>query len=71
MSRDFGSQNEFINASSGTPHFRDIFVDEVSIEGCDYAFTASGLRESPLTNFKFKNVNITASNARVVDYYKD
>jgi hypothetical protein len=71
MNYSYGSQNKFINSSVGTPHFKDVFVDEVSIKDCNHAFTASGLPESPLTNFQFKNVNITASNAGEVDYYKD
>lgn len=71
MNDSYGSQNKFINASVGTPHFRDVFVDEVSIKDCNHAFTASGLPESPLTNFQFHNVNITASNAGEVNHYKD
>lgn len=71
MNYDLSKQNDKIDPKAGTPHFRDVFVDEVSIKDCNHAFTATGLQESPLTNFQFSNVNITASNAGEVNFYID
>jgi polygalacturonase len=50
-------------ASLGTPHFKDIYVENVNATYARIAIDAEGMAESTLQNFNFKNVTINAVRA--------
>ncbi len=47
----------------GIPHFKEIYVDDVEVKYAKRAFDATGLKGSPLENFRFNNVRIRAATA--------
>jgi polygalacturonase len=55
-------------AEKGIPHFKDIYVSDVTVTHARKAITATGLKESLLNNFNFTNVNITAANAGEINF---
>jgi len=50
-------------ASLGTPHFKDIYVENVNATFARTAIDAEGMAESLLQNFQFKNVKINTNKA--------
>jgi polygalacturonase len=50
-------------ASLGTPHFKDIYVENVNATFAKIAIDAEGMAESLLQNFNFNNVTINAGKA--------
>jgi polygalacturonase len=55
----------------GIPHFKDIFVSNVTVNHARKAINASGLEKSLLEHFNFQNVNVFAENAGEISYAKD
>lgn len=55
----------------GIPHFKNIFVNNVSVKQARKAINGSGLEKSFLENFNFSNVIINAATAGEVNYAKD
>ncbi|QJD95236.1 glycoside hydrolase family 28 protein [Mucilaginibacter robiniae] len=47
----------------GIPHFKDVYVSNVKVNGAKKAVNAIGLQQSPLTGFHFNNVDIEAATA--------
>jgi polygalacturonase len=54
----------------GIPHFKDIYVSNVVVKHARKAINGSGLDQSLLENFNFKNITINAANAGEVNYAK-
>ncbi|MBD0351823.1 MAG: right-handed parallel beta-helix repeat-containing protein [Flavisolibacter sp.] len=52
----------------GIPHFKDIYVADVVVKQAKKGISASGLDNSVLKNFQFKNVTINAANAGEIIY---
>lgn len=57
--------------SKGIPHFKDIYVSNVTVKYARRAISAAGLTQSSLDNFNFDNVTIQTDNAGDVSYAKD
>jgi polygalacturonase len=57
--------------SKGIPHFKDIYVSNVTVKYARRAISATGLTESNLDNFNFNNVTIQAENAGDVNFVKN
>ncbi|WP_345950240.1 glycoside hydrolase family 28 protein [Mucilaginibacter sp. PAMB04274] len=55
-------------ASKGIPHFKDVFISNIKVNGAKKAVNAIGLQESQLQNFQFDNVNMTVETAGEVKY---
>ncbi len=58
-------------ASKGIPHFKNIFVSNITASGIKKIFNAAGLENSQLENFQFNNVHISAAAAGEISYAKD
>jgi polygalacturonase len=58
-------------AEKGIPHFKDIYVSDVSVTHARKAITATGLTESLLKDFNFTNVNITSATAGEINFAQD
>jgi polygalacturonase len=52
----------------GIPHFKNIYVLNVKVAQAKKAINASGLPQSVLENFNFKNVQVNAANAGEINY---
>src|SRR6185295_2235278 len=57
--------------SKGIPHFKDVYVSNVTVKYARKAINAAGLTQSSLDNFNFDNVTIQSDNAGEVSYAKD
>jgi polygalacturonase len=57
--------------SKGIPHFKDVYVSNVTVKYARKAINAAGLPQSSLDNFNFDNVAIQSDNAGEVSYAKD
>lgn len=55
----------------GTPHFKDIYVNDVVVKEAKTAINAAGMETSPLENFTFNDVTIQATNAGKIEYGKN
>lgn len=55
----------------GIPHFKDIYVSNITVKHAKKAMNANGLAQSALVNFNFDNVKIIADNAGEINYAKD
>lgn len=47
--------------SKGIPHFKNIYVSDIQATGVKRVISATGLPESSLQNFQFKNISIEAA----------
>lgn len=56
--------------SKGIPHFKNIYVSNVTVKYARRAISAAGMEQSTLDNFNFKNVIIQAENAGDISYAK-
>lgn len=52
----------------GVPQFRDIYVSSVHVKQASKAINASGLSQSLLENFHFRDIDINAKSAGEIDY---
>ncbi len=52
----------------GIPHFKDIYVSNITVKQARKAISAAGLPQSSLSNFNFSNVQMAADNAGEVSY---
>ncbi len=52
----------------GIPHFKDIYVSNVTVKYARKAISGAGLDKSLLQNFNFENVTINTANAGEVSY---
>jgi polygalacturonase len=57
--------------SKGIPHFRDIYVSNVTVKYAHRAISAAGLTQSSLDNFNFSSITIHSDNAGDVSYARD
>jgi len=55
----------------GIPHFKDIFVADISATGVKKIINATGLKESSLENFNFHNVKVKGNTAGNISYAKN
>jgi len=55
----------------GIPHFKNIYVQNVTVKDAKTAINAAGLASSPLENFQFKKVDVVAASAGQVDFSKN
>lgn len=55
----------------GIPHFKDIYVSNITVNQARKAISASGLDQSFLQNFNFDNVKIKTDNAGEISFAKD
>jgi polygalacturonase len=62
---------EKVEPAKGTPHFKDIYVSNVTVKHARKAINAAGMQESGLNNFNFDNVKINTDNAGEINYAKD
>ncbi len=60
-----------VPASEGTPTVKDISISNIRGTDCNIAIHASGIKTSPLQNFKLKNIDITADKAGKIEYAKN
>jgi polygalacturonase len=51
-----------------TPHFHDILIENLKVEGSEVAGVVAGLPEAPVTGVVFKNVSIQAEKGLTVGY---
>ncbi len=58
-------------AEKGIPHFKDIYVSNVTVKHARKAMNASGLEQSKLVNFNFNNVQVIADNAGDINFAQD
>jgi polygalacturonase len=54
---------EKVDPEKGIPHFKNVFISNINVNGARKAVFADGLDQEPLRNFNFNNVTITANNA--------
>ena len=52
----------------GIPRFKDIYISNIKVNHARKAINASGLEKSPLQNFNFENITISAVNAGEINY---
>lgn len=50
-------------AEKGIPHFKDVYVSNISAKGVKKVINGAGMQESSLTGFTFSNVSISANAA--------
>lgn len=55
----------------GIPHFKDVYVSNITVKQARKAINGAGLSQSLLENFNFKDVKIKADNAGEVSFAKD
>lgn len=55
-------------ASKGIPHFKDIYISNVTVKHARKAINAAGLEQSLLENFNFQDVDINAATAGDVSH---
>lgn len=55
-------------AEKGIPHFKDVYVSDIKAVGVKKVVNAAGMKESPLQNFHFTNVQVEGKSAGSVDY---
>jgi polygalacturonase len=55
----------------GIPHFRNIFVADITAAGVKKIINAAGLKESTLDNFNFSDVKIKGNTAGGISYAKN
>lgn len=55
-------------ASKGIPHFRNIYVSDIKATGVKKVVSATGLPESSLQNFQFRNIAIEAATAGEISF---
>lgn len=55
----------------GTPHAKNIYIDNVVSTNCTIAFVATGYEKSLLENFVFTNCKITATQIGTLEFTKD
>ena len=55
----------------GIPHFKDIYVSNITVKHARKAINAEGLDQSALQNFNFEHLNIVASTAGDVSHAQD
>lgn len=51
--------NKVEPTEKGTPHFKDVYIKNVTVSSAKKIMLAEGMEQSPLQNFNFKNVTIT------------
>ena len=54
---------ERVDPEKGIPHFKDIYISNIEVDGARRAVFADGLEQAPLKNFNFINVKIVANTA--------
>ncbi len=54
---------EKVAPERGMPHFRDIQISDIKATGAHRAFAVSSYKDSPLVNFRLKNIDISAKAA--------
>ncbi|CAN5816960.1 glycosyl hydrolase family 28 protein [soil metagenome] len=52
----------------GIPYFQDVYVSDLRVNGAKQALSAAGLERSPVKNFVFRNVKITATTAGKISH---
>ena len=52
-----------VDPEKGIPHFKDVYISNIKVDGARKAIFADGLKQEPLKNFHLTNVNITANTA--------
>jgi hypothetical protein len=52
----------------GTPHFKDVYVSNITVTHARKMFSAEGLPTSSLLNFNFSNINITGDAQGTISY---
>ena len=52
-----------VDPEKGIPHFKDVYISDIKVDGARKAIFADGLKQEPLKNFHLTNVNITANTA--------
>lgn len=62
---------EKVPPSIGTPHIQDVFVSNITADSCGTAIHAIGMETSPLKDFDFTNIKISADRAGEIEYAKD
>ncbi|MEO5564310.1 MAG: glycosyl hydrolase family 28 protein [Chitinophagaceae bacterium] len=62
---------EKVEPEKGTPHFKDIYVSNVTVKHARKAINAAGMKESGLNNFNFDNVKINTDNAGEINFAND
>ena len=58
-------------AEKGIPHFKNIYVSNVSAKGVKKLFNAAGLKESSLVDFHFENIKSTGASAGDIEFAKN
>jgi len=54
---------EHVTPEQGIPHFKDVYISNIKVDGARKAIFADGLDEEPLRNFNFSDINMTANTA--------
>lgn len=57
--------------SQGVPTFRNVFMSNIYAQNAKQALVAAGAKNSLLTNFHFKNIEINTNKAGSIEYAKD
>ena len=52
-----------VDPEKGIPHFKDVYISNIKVDGARKAIFADGLKQELLKNFHLTNVNITANTA--------
>jgi hypothetical protein len=52
----------------GIPHFKQVYIYDIKAVGVKKVINAAGLKESPLQDFVFSNVQVQGSSAGSVNY---
>ena len=60
-----------VEPEQGRPHFKNIYVNNVTVKQARKAISAAGLKESTLDNFNFSSVAVNADTAGEVSFAND
>ena len=62
---------EPVSPEKGIPHFKDVYISNITVDGARRAIFADGLTEEPLKTSNSSNVNITANTAGTIKNASD
>ncbi|MCJ8165950.1 glycoside hydrolase family 28 protein [Pontibacter sp. E15-1] len=55
----------------GIPKFKDVYISDIRVQHAEKALSASGIAQSSIENFRFRNISIEASTAGEIAYAED
>jgi polygalacturonase len=55
----------------GIPHFKDIYISDITVGSAKKAIAAAGLEQSPITGVHIDNMTVNAATAGAIDFAKD